>query len=118
MTNECWLDPREELNIRIYVCKQDQPLLSSQVHENCMIKLLQPRESIPPSCEKRVVEISGSVWTQLRNNEWIYFIPTSKSIAILCTDRAAVDVTLTGMGKLGINNNCKWKFHLKTETKR
>jgi hypothetical protein len=43
----------------------------------------------------------------LEDNEWIYFIPTSESIAILCTGRAPVNVALTGMGKLGININCR-----------
>jgi hypothetical protein len=70
-----------------------------------MAKLLQPRESIPPSCEKHTAELSDSVWTELVNNEWIYFITTSESIAILCTDRAPVDVALIRMGQLGINTN-------------
>ena len=109
MTDKYWLDTCKELNIRAYVCKQDQPLLSSQVHENCMVKLLKSREStsIPTICEKRIVELSDSVWTQLENNEWIYFIPTSESIAILCNDRTPAEVALTGMGKLRINTNCR-----------
>jgi hypothetical protein len=37
----------------------------------------------------------------------IYFILTSESIAIHCTDRASVDVALTGVDKLGINANCR-----------
>jgi hypothetical protein len=53
-----------------------------------MAKLLQPTESIPLSLENRIVEPSDSVWTQLENNELIYFIRTSESIAVLCTERA------------------------------
>ena len=48
----------------------------------------------PPSCDKRVVESSNSVWTQLANNEWIYFVPTSESITIVCMDKPPVDVTV------------------------
>jgi hypothetical protein len=54
-----------------------------------------------------IVELCDSVRTQLENNEWIYFIPTHESIEILCSDRTPVDVTLTGIGKLAINANCK-----------
>lgn len=81
--------------------------LHKYIHENCMVKPLQSRESISPSCEKCIVELSDSVWTQLENNEWIYFTPTSKSIAILCNDRNPAEVALTGMGKLRMNTNCR-----------
>jgi hypothetical protein len=72
-----------------------------------MVKLLQPRGSVPPSCDKRVVEISNSVWTQLTNNEWIYFVATSESVTILCTDKPPVDVIISRVGKLGISAGCK-----------
>ena len=101
------MDSCKILNSMKYVCKQNQPLLSSHLHENCMVKLLQPRGSVPPSCDKRVVEISNSVWTQLRNNEWIYFVPTSESVTKLCTDKLPVDVIVSGVGKLWISTNCK-----------
>jgi hypothetical protein len=71
-----------------------------------MVKLLQPRGSVPPSYDKCVVEISNSVWTQL-NNEWIYFVPTSESITILCMADPLVYVIVSGIGKLGINAICK-----------
>jgi len=71
MTDREWMDSCKILNSMKYVCEQNQPLLSSHLHENCMVKLLQPRESVPPTCHKHVIEISNSVWTQLTNNEWI-----------------------------------------------
>jgi hypothetical protein len=43
----------------------------------------------------------------LENNEWIYFVPTSESITILCPDKAPIDVMISGIGKLGIHENCK-----------
>jgi len=101
------MDSCRILNSMKYVCKQNQPLLSSHLHENCMVKLLQPGGSVPPSCDKRIVELSSSVWTQLASNEWIYFTPTSESITILCTDKPPVDVMVSGIGKLGISANCK-----------
>ena len=72
-----------------------------------MVKLLQPGGSVPPSCDKRILELSSSVWTQLANNEWTYFILTSESNTILCTDKPPVDVILSGIGKLGISADCK-----------
>jgi hypothetical protein len=43
-----------------------------------------------------------TVWIQLENNEWIYFVPTSESITILCADKALIDVLVSAIGKLGI----------------
>ena len=90
-----------------YICKQNQPLLSSHLYENFIVKLLQPRGSAPPRCDKRVFEISNSVWSKLANNEWIYFVPSSESVTILCMDTPPVDVIVSGIGKLGISANCK-----------
>ena len=87
MTDEGWKDSCKILNTLQYVCNQNQPLLSSHLHESCMVKLLQPRGSVPTSFEKRIVEISNSIWTQLINNEWIYFVPSSESITILCMEK-------------------------------
>jgi hypothetical protein len=67
-----------------------------------MVKQLQRRGNVPPSCDKRIVEISNSIWTQLTNNEWIYFVPT-----ILCMDGPPVDVIVSGIGKLRISASCK-----------
>jgi len=72
-----------------------------------MAKLLQPRGSVPPSCDKRVVEISNSVWTQLAKNEWIYFVLSSESVTILCMDKPPFDVIVSGTDKLGISASCK-----------
>ena len=57
MTDEEWKDSCKVLNNMQYVCKQNQPLLSSHLHENCMVKLLQPRVSVPTICEKRIERI-------------------------------------------------------------
>ena len=72
-----------------------------------MVKLLQPRGNVPTICEKRIVEMSNSIWTLLTNNEWIYFVPTSESITILCAEKPPVDIIVAGIGKLGINAHCK-----------
>jgi hypothetical protein len=107
MMDKEWMHSHKILNAMKYVCKKNQPLLSSHLHGNCMVKLLQPTGSVPPSCDKHVVEISNSIWTQLANNEWIYLIPSSESVTILCMDKPPVDVIVSGIGKLGISANCK-----------
>jgi len=107
LSDGVWTDTCKLLNPMSYVCKQSDPLLSSHLHENCIVRLLQPRTSVPTICDKRVVELSNSVWTQLANNEWIYFVPKSEGITILCGDRSPIDIVVSGVGKLGINANCK-----------
>jgi hypothetical protein len=93
-----WMNSCNLLNSRSYVFKQNQPLISSHLQENCVVLLLQSRGNIPPSCDQRVVELSKSVWTQLNINDWIYFIPRSEGITILCREKPPVDVTISGIG--------------------
>ena len=87
--------------------KQNHPLLSSDLHKDCTVKLLEPRGSVPPSCDKRMVKISNSVWTQLTNNIWINFVPSSKSITVRRVVKRPVDVIVSAVGKLQICGNCK-----------
>jgi hypothetical protein len=61
LKDEGWIGSCSLLNPKSYVCKQSQPLLSSHLHQNCMVRLLQPRASVPISCDKRIVELSDSV---------------------------------------------------------
>jgi len=68
---------------------------------------LEPRGNIPPSCDKHVVEISNSVWTQLTNNKWINFVPPNKSITVRCVGKPSVDVIVSAIDKLQICGNCK-----------
>jgi hypothetical protein len=91
-----------------YICKQTQPLFNSHMQESCAVKLLQPRVSIPKICDTRIVQLTHTIWTQLeKRNEWIYFIPSSDSITILCPEKEPIDVLLTGTGKLTIQSSCK-----------
>jgi len=107
LSDRGWMDTCKLLNPRSYVCHQSEPLLSSHLQENCIVRLLQPRVSVPPICDRRLVELSNSVWTQLANNEWIYFVPKSEGITILCEDKSPIDIVVQGIGKLGIQANCK-----------
>jgi hypothetical protein len=99
MTEKEWMDSCNIVSMS-YVCKQNYPLLSSHLHENCMVKLLEPRGSVLPSCDKRVVEISNSVWTQLTNNKWINFAFSSESITVRCVGKPLVDIIVSAIGKL------------------
>jgi hypothetical protein len=107
LTDREWVNSCSMLTPKSYVCRQDQPLLSSHLNENCMVQLLQPRGRIPDSCDKRVVDLLHSVWTQLSSNAWVYFVPRSETVTILCGERPPVDVVITGIGKLLIEANCK-----------
>jgi hypothetical protein len=48
-----------------YVCKQDKPLLSSLTREECAVRLLTPRKTLPDSCEVHYMQLSNTVWTQI-----------------------------------------------------
>jgi hypothetical protein len=53
------------------------------------------------------VQLKNTIWTQLDNNEWLYFVPTSESVTVLCNNKEPVDVTLSGVGKFGLKAGCK-----------
>ena len=76
------------MNAGSYLCKQRHPLLSSHLMESCAVKMLQPRRTIPQSCETRIVQLSHTV-------------------TVLCRDDEPTDVTLIGVGKLHIHAGCK-----------
>jgi hypothetical protein len=90
-----------------YVCKQVRPLISSQVQEECAVRLLREQGNLPSSCELHYVVLNNTVWTQIGKNEWVYYVPNRDSITILCADRVPVDVPLKGAGKLSIDPACK-----------
>jgi hypothetical protein len=107
VTDKELLDSCKKLNAIKYVFKQNQPLLSSDLHENVGLNCCNPEEVSPPICDKRVVEISNSVWTQLANNEWVYFVPSSESVTILSMYKPPIDVIVPEFGKLWISTSCK-----------
>jgi hypothetical protein len=47
------------------------------------------------------------VWTQLRNNTWIYFAPHSDTLTILCPNGKPIDVTVKGTGKFYVYPGCQ-----------
>ena len=90
-----------------YVCRQEKPLLSSLVQEECAVRLLKMWKSLPESCEVHVVKLTHTVWTQVYDNEWVYYTPGVDSMTVLCTDRDPIDVPLRGAGKLTLEPTCK-----------
>ena len=69
-----------------YVCRQENPLLSSLVQEECAVRLLKMWKSLPDSCEVNFVQLTHTVWTQVYDNEWIYYTPGVESLTVLCAD--------------------------------
>jgi hypothetical protein len=102
----CFKISNEELNkckmidSQSRICRQTCPLLSSHLHEACVVKLLQQRKEIPRNCDTRLVQIRNTIWTQLANNERICFAPAAESVTVLCMNHDPEDVTLTGIDKI------------------
>ena len=90
-----------------YVCKQNKPLLSSLMQDECAVRLLKEWKKLPDSCEVHYVQLTHTVWTQISDNEWVYYVPSRDSITILCAGQDPVDIPLKGAGKLSIEPVCK-----------
>jgi len=64
-------------------------------------------KSLPESCEVHFVQLTHTVWTQVKDNEWDYYTPGVDSMTVLCADRDPIDVPLRGAGKLMLDSTCK-----------
>jgi len=53
------------------------------------------------------LQLNNTVWTQINDNEWIYYVPGRDSMTILCADRDPVDMPLKGVGRLVVDPTCK-----------
>ena len=71
-------------------------MLSSLVQEECAVRLLKMWKSLPENCEVHVVKLTHTVWTQVYDNEWVYYTQGVDSMMVLCTDRDPIDVPLRG----------------------
>jgi len=89
------------------VCKQNNPVHISQLHEECEVEMLQSVRTIPSSCSQRIAEINQTIWTQLDNNEWLYVAPRPDVLTVLCSKQEPSDIEIVGTGKLILHNACK-----------
>ena len=69
--------------------------------------MLQAVRIIPSTFSQRIAELNQTVWTQLKNNEWLFVAPKPEVLTVLCSKHETSDVTLIGTGKLRLNNMCK-----------
>jgi hypothetical protein len=106
-SSEAELQKCKEPTKNKYVCKQEKPLLSSLVQEDCAVRLLKMWKNLPENCEVHLVRLTHTVWTQVNDNEWVYYAPEVDSVTVLCADRDPIDVPLRGAGKLILDPNCK-----------
>lgn len=95
------------LNNRWRVCKQEYPVLSSHLHEECEAKLLQHVKDIPSDCSQRVVKLSHTLWTQLESSEWLFVSPIAETLTVSCIGQQPSDVILNGTGKIKFLKSCK-----------
>jgi len=50
------------------MCKQNNPVHISQLHEECAVEMLQSVRTIPSSFSQRIAEINQTIWTQIITN--------------------------------------------------
>ena len=68
------------------------------MQEECAVRLLNEHRTLSSSCELHYVQLTHTVWTQITDNEWIYYVPRRDNITILCAAGDPVDVPLKGAG--------------------
>lgn len=95
------------LTSRHRVCKQNNPVQLTHLHEECEVEMLQSLRAIPSSCSQRIAEINRTIWTQLNDNEWLYVAPRPDALTVLCSKQEPSDIEIEGTGKLKLHSNCK-----------
>jgi hypothetical protein len=66
------------------------------MQEECTVLLLKERQILPGSYEVYDVQLTHTVWTEINDNEWIYYVARKDIMTILCGGRDPVDVPLKG----------------------
>ena len=89
------------------MCKQNNPVQLTHLHEECEVEMLQSIRTIHSSCSQRIAEINQTVWTQLGDNEWLYVAPRPDVLTVLCSKQEPSDIEIVGTGKLTLHSACK-----------
>jgi hypothetical protein len=63
------------INSHYRVCKQNNPIQITHLHEECEVEMLQSIRTIPFSCSQRITEINQTIWTEFDDNEWLCVDP-------------------------------------------
>jgi len=87
------------------VCKQNNPVQTAQLHEECEVEMLQSIRTIRSSCSQ-IAEINQTIWTQL-DNKWLYVALRPDILNVLCFNQEPSDIEIVGTGKLILHNACK-----------
>jgi hypothetical protein len=97
-----------QINIMHHVCKQDIPIVTYIPGSDCESTLLHPSsQSIPPSCEVRIIKLTSTYWIPLfLSNEWLFVSPRPEKLSVICDD-ITKQVEIQQRGKLILNQQCK-----------
>jgi hypothetical protein len=60
------------INTYHMVCKQNNPVQTTHLHEEYKVEMLQSIRMIPSTCSQRIAEKNQTIGTQLDENEWLY----------------------------------------------
>lgn len=88
------------------ICKQDFPLFSRHSSTDCEVLLLQPVQSLPPSCMQKVVELKETLWIPLVDSTWLFVAPAPERLTVSCTGQEPTDVEIKGKGVLTFLSDC------------
>lgn len=101
------LDKCKVLTSQWRVCKQNYPIMSSHLHEECEVKMLQHVKEVPLDCSQRIAKLTRTLWTQINNNEWLFVSPNPETLTVSCQGQQPSDVILNGTGKIKFFKTCK-----------
>jgi hypothetical protein len=62
----------KQINTYHMVCKQNNPVQTTQLHEEYKVEMLQSIRNIRSSRSQRIAENNQTIGTQLDDNEWLY----------------------------------------------
>ena len=96
----------KELPATLYVCTQQFPVQLMHSGAECEARLLQYSTHVPPICSQRITELTGTMWTQLKGNVWLYVAPHPEHFTILCSGQDPTDLTINGLGKITFLKPC------------
>lgn len=98
----------KSLNSDTLICENIEPIYSLNSRPICETLLLNTINSIPDSCDTRIIPGTFEIWHKLQNkNHWIYVLPKPTDITVNCINTKPINLVLNNTGILNIETNCQ-----------
>jgi hypothetical protein len=75
------------------------PLHLMHLFTDCEARFLQYSTRKPPTCSQRIIELTSTLWTQLKGNAWLFVALQPEHFTIFCSGQEPTHLIIKGLGE-------------------